>query len=99
MTRASHLLTGPPGPSLHSNWFIAVLSISNRSLPERRPWHGSPKICHPSRRIDQACSASRVRSARDGQGELERGARADIARGPYPSLVSFDNRTTDRKPH
>jgi hypothetical protein len=45
---------------------------------------------------DRVCHASCIRH---GQGELESGARADIARSPYPSPVSFDDRTADGKPH
>jgi hypothetical protein len=48
---------------------------------------------------DRACRVSRVTYARHGQDELESGSRANIAQGPYPSPVSFDDRAADRKPH
>ena len=40
--------------------------------------------------------ASRCTLSPYRQGELNGRARADIARGPYPSPVGFDDRTADR---
>src|SRR5215470_8064807 len=47
---------------------------------------------------DRACHASCVHCGH-GQREVESGTGTDIVRGPYPSPVSFDYRTADRKPH
>ena len=61
--------------------------VENEPIPDFRP----QKLILERPTIDRDAGGRRCTLSPYGQGELNGRARADIARGPYPSSVSFDN--------